>query len=323
MYDVLSIGSATRDVFLVSDQFIAIKSKKFQTGMGECVSLGSKVEVDDMVLSTGGGATNASATFSSLGLNSAIMTRIGNDASGKDVIAELNHFGVSTHLVRVVKKGQTGFSTLLTMNDGERIVLVYRGVSSSFSWSDIKQGEFKKTKWVYLTSLGGNIALSKRIIREAHKAGAKVMWNPGSRELKAGMNVLSPVLEMVDVLNMNKEEAQILTKKKTIKTIMKAMQSGENVRLITDGIAGSYAGRGKEIVHAGTTDAKSISRTGAGDAFGSGFLSGFIKTDNLDDALAIGTLNAESVIQKHGAKNGILTKWPSRSNKRKISITQV
>jgi sugar/nucleoside kinase (ribokinase family) len=320
MYDVITIGSATRDVFLISDDFVALKSKKFATGVGECVSLGSKVEIDELVLTTGGGATNAAATFGSLGFNTAVMTRVGDDPSGKDVVAELSRFGVSTHLVRAVKKGQTGFSTLLTMKDGERTVLVYRGVSASFSWSDIRQGELKKTKWVYLTSLGGNVALSKRIIRAARNAGAKVMWNPGSRELKAGMNVLSPVLDMVDVLNMNKEEAQLLTKKKTMKTMTKALHSDGMVRLITDGIGGSYAARDKSIVHAGTTNAKAISRTGAGDAFGSGFLSGLIKTDDLREALRIATLSAESVIQKHGAKNGILARWPSAAKRNKIKV---
>lgn len=93
------------------------------------------------------------------------------------------------------------------------------------------------------------------------------------------------------------------------------------IRLITDGTNGSYVWQDEQMAHAGTTGAKAISRTGAGDAFGSGFVSGLIKTENIKQAMAIGTLNAESVIQKHGAKNGLLTKWPSRLALAKIKLS--
>lgn len=311
MYDVITIGAGVRDVFLVSDAFIALKSPKFSTGVGECVALGSKIELEEIVLTTGGGATNAAATFGSLGFKTAAMCKVGNDSPGRDVKEDLKRFGVNTKLVKTVK-GETGYSTLLTMKDGERTVLVYRGVSGKFSPRDIDTKQFKKTKWVYLTSLGGNTALSKRIINAAHKAGANIMWNPGSKELKAGMEFFQPLLPKITILNMNKEEAEMLTGETTIKQMMKALHTEGTVRLITDGTKGSYAYQDGTLTHAGTTNAEAISRTGAGDAFGSGFLSGFIKTGKLKTALQIGTLNAESVIQKHGAKNGILTRWPGK-----------
>jgi sugar/nucleoside kinase (ribokinase family) len=320
MYDVITIGAGVRDVFLVSDAFIALKSDKFSTGVGECVALGSKIELEKIVLTTGGGATNAAATFGSLGFKTAAMCKVGNDSPGRDVIEDLEQFGVNTTLVKTVK-GETGYSTLLTMKDGERTVLVYRGVSGKFSPRDIDTKQFKKTKWVYLTSLGGNTTLSKRIINAAHKAGANVMWNPGSKELKAGMSFFKPLLPKITVLNMNKEEGELLTGNKKITDMMKVLQTEHTVRLITDGTNGSYAYRDGKLVHAGTTDAEAISRTGAGDAFGSGFLSGLMKTQDLGPALAIGTLNAESVIQQHGAKNGILKRWPSNKTQKLIQIT--
>ena len=90
MYDIITIGAATRDVFLVSNAFVAIKSKKFATGAGECVALGSKIEVSNLVLTTGGGATNAAATFGSLGFRTAAICRVGDDSPGKDVVEDLS-----------------------------------------------------------------------------------------------------------------------------------------------------------------------------------------------------------------------------------------
>ena len=319
MYDVITIGAGLRDVFLVSDAFVALKSKKFSTGVGECLALGTKIELENIVLTTGGGASNAAATFGSLGFKAAAMCKVGDDSPGRDVKLDLKRFGVNQRLVKTVK-GDTGYSSLLTMKDGERTVLVYRGVSAKFTPADIDWGSLESTRWVYLTSLGGNMTLTKRIIREAHKAGAKVAWNPGSRELKKGMKAIRPLLPMIDILNMNLEEAKMLTGKKDLKAIFKALHNDEMIRLVTDGTNGSYAHYNGQTVHAATTKAKAISRTGAGDAFGSGFVAGIMKTLDIGEALQIGTLNAEAVIQKHGAKNGLLTAWP---NTKKLSAIKI
>ena len=323
MHDVITIGAGLRDVFLVSDSFVALKSDQFSTGIGECVDLGSKIELNQIVLTTGGGATNAAATFGSLGFKTATITKIGDDSPGRDVLDDLKRFGVTTRLVRKIKGGETGYSTLLTMKDGERTVLVYRGVRAKVTAADIDMNALGRTKWVYLTSLGGNMALSAKIIRAAHKSGAKIMWNPGSREIKTGIKKIKSLLPLIDVLNVNREEADFLTGSRDITGICQALHSKGTVRLITDGIDGSYAHRDGWTVHAGTTGTKSISRTGAGDAFGSGFLSELIKTKDIKSALRVGTLNAESVIQKHGAKNGLLKKWPSKAQRSRIKITEL
>lgn len=318
MFDVITIGAAIRDVFLVSDKFIALKSRKFPTGAGECVALGSKIDVDELVLTTGGGATNAAVTFASLGFHAATMTRIGDDSSGKDVVDDLHARGVSTHFVRMIKNGQTGFSVLLTMKDGERTILTHRGVSASFEPKDVHWEGCKQTKWIYLTSLAGNLSLSKKVIEHASRCQIKVAWNPGKGELKHGMKMIAPLLPMVDVLLMNTEEGKLLTGKREIKTMFKLLHSEGKIRVITDGTNGSYVWRDTWMAHAGTTGAQAISRTGAGDAFGSGFVAGFMKSEDIKYALAVGTLNAESVVQQFGAKKGILKKWPSAFSIKKI-----
>lgn len=321
MHDVITIGSATRDVFLVSEQFIALKTNKVSTGTAECMALGTKIEIKDIIFTTGGGATNAAATFASLGLRTATITRVGDDSPGKDVVEDLTRFGVSTHLVRMIKGAQTAYSTLLTMEDGERTALVYRGTSGVFGARDIPTTTFDQTKWIYLTSLGGNLALSKKIIAQARKAGISVAWNPGYEELKTCLERLEDVMPLVRVLILNKEEGQLLTGKKKIEQIFKSLRAPEATRVITDGTEGSYVYRDGWMAHAGTSGARAISRTGAGDAFGSGFVASFIKTGDLKEALRVGTVNAESVVQHLGAKRGILKSWPTKQQTSRIEIT--
>lgn len=319
MLDVISIGGATRDVFLVSDEFIALKSPVSKTGVLECMNLGSKIELDHLVLTTGGGATNAAATFASLGLKVATVCKVGDDAPGRDVVETLKHDGVKTNLVQHVTNGPTGYSTILTMKSGERTVLVHRGVSSKFKNADIPWNKLK-AKWLYLTSLGGNLTLSKQIIVFAHKKGMKIAWNPGTGELKKGMSSFKSILPFVDVFNVNKEEAQLLTGERTVKAMLKALHRPEKITVITDGNKGAYADSPEGRVHVGTTKVKSISQTGAGDAFGSGFVTSLIKGKKISSAIGIGILNAESVIQSYGAKNGILSHVPSAKKIKQLPV---
>jgi sugar/nucleoside kinase (ribokinase family) len=66
---------------------------------------------------------------------------------------------------------------------------------------------------------------------------------------------------------------------------------------------------GKKRYSAGVPEAPVIDRTGAGDAFGSGFVSGFIQSNgDIEYAIQLGTANATSVVEDFGAKTGILKK---------------
>jgi sugar/nucleoside kinase (ribokinase family) len=323
-YDVITIGSATKDVFLVSKQIELIKSQRFSTGVGECVSLGSKIDVDELFVSSGGGATNAAATFSKLGYKVACITKVGDDSDGRDIKKELNSLDVETKTVITDKAERTGYSTLLTAPSGERTALVFRGVSKSFSVKDIDWDLFEQTRWVYITSLGGNVELTKRIINTCRKNGVHIAWNPGMNEIEESPDVILSMLKKdVHVFNVNREEAARLTgepQEHILKLFSKMSPDDNQIRIITDGINGAYLCNGSSCYKSGTTQVKNVSRTGAGDAFGSGVVASLMRGDAIHMALKIGTMNAQSVIKSLGAKQGIITKFPTAKQLSSIPI---
>ncbi len=204
MLSILTIGSATRDVFLLSKAFKIMPMPGSPGVMAECVTLGAKIDVDNLVLATGGGATNAAVTFARLGFAASCMARIGSDEPGDAVLKDLIANHVDTSLVSVAKKENTGYSTLLTAENGERTVLVFRGASANFSEKDVKLSKIAHNA-VYLTSLGGNVALATSVAKACKQKGAMFIWNPGMQELKAGRG-LDPVRKLVNILIVNLEE---------------------------------------------------------------------------------------------------------------------
>lgn len=321
MYDVITIGSAVYDVFLLSDRFQLLRSEAFEGGVGECVPLGGKIDVDQKIESSGGGATNAAVTFARLGFSTACICRVGDDLYGPGIVTDLGRESVDTTFIRHVPGGSTGFSALLTAAGGERSILTHRGVSADFTPADIPWDALH-ARWIYLTSLGGNIGLTERIATQAARAGAMIAWNPGRGELAAGLSAISATLAHTAVFQLNKEEAATLTHQDDPQDVRRVLVEHGlgGVLIITNGHKGTHTFFKEHAWHSNTTGVVSVSRTGAGDAFGSGVVAGLLKGLPLPEALALGTLNAESVIQQVGAKKGILKKWPGKAAMARVSI---
>jgi len=71
-------------------------------------------------------------------------------------------------------------------------------------------------------------------------------------------------------------------------------------------------------------DRKVVNATGAGDAFGSGFISGLILyKGNIKKSLQLGMLNSNSVVTSMGAKHGLLKKPPTEKELEKIKVRAI
>lgn len=325
MYDIITIGSATMDVFLISKQFKIIKSKEFKTGYGECFSHGSKIELGDIYFDTGGGSTNAAYTFRNFRLKTSIITRVGKDMAGENIKQILGQKKMHTDQIVVDKSDKTAYSTILLTQGGERTILVYRGVSDDFKKSDIKWDTLR-TKWIYLTSLGGNQAVLRSIFQNALKHNINIAWNPGSRELKMPATVLKSFIKRTKLLILNREEASALTRTNIENThdILEKLQSmTTSWWTVSDGKLGAYISDQQSIYHAPAPKVRVVNTTGAGDAFGSAVTAALIKKKSAQDALRIGSLNAGGVITEMGAKNGLLKSIPSNTQLLKIKIKEI
>lgn len=326
IFDVLTIGSATQDVFVRSKDWEEEKDPASPTGIDACFPMGAKLGIEELFIGTGGGATNAAATFGSLGLKTAAVARVGTGPIADFIREELKRFKVNTAFFQIDKKYQTGYSIILLSKEGYRSILAYRGASNylkptQFPWK--KQKTFK-TKWLYLSSFGGRTELLKPVFTYAKKQNLKVAWNPGSKELESGIKKLKPFIKQTDVFQINREESSLLTDLPPRDTDGLLEGVGDLVKdiyVLTDGKKGAYVKRGEEEYFVKTLPGKRVNTTGAGDAFCSGFVSGLLMKDDLDTAMRIAALNADGVVKEMGAKGGILKRAPSKRLLGKVKIT--
>ena len=296
--DVVSIGAATADIFITSRSF---------TLQGDHLILpnSSKNEISHQLVCSGGGATNSSVAFSRLGLHSACVSLVGPDPISTYVLNDLDHDHVTKYIARD-NHDNTDFSVILISPDGGRIVLVNRGTtrleSRHIPWTKIK-----KTSWLYLTSLEGNLNLLEKIIGFATENKIHVSLNPGSRELNQ-KKLLLPLLAHVDFLLLNKTESESLTGTTIDKASYwpKLISTGAKIVAVTHGRDGAYITDGKTNLFSPIINTKPVDETGAGDSFGSTFIAGQIHHLSLEQSLSWAIHNSASVVSQFGAKPGLL-----------------
>lgn len=301
---ILTIGKTTQDVFLTSSEFDPhAEGKVVYTHL----PLGVKMEVDDVTFATGGNAGNVAATFARQGLEVEYMWTLGHDPASETVLRDLDEEGVNTTRVVQRDKYQAGYSTILIATNGERTILNHRGVSTDKKGTDLDFDAIAEADWVYPSSLAnGGIELLRRIVDHAEKSGTKVMLNPAGPEL-ADPRRLRSLLESIEVLCVNKEEMQQLVEGDTLEELVHHALHYVPVVIVSDGPNGVVASDGKTMVRAGMyEDVKVVDRTGAGDAFASGFLSQWVKGKSLKDSIVFASANSTSVVRVIGAKPGIL-----------------
>lgn len=336
MFDVITIGTATRDVFLRSPLFKGeIKDQKELKKLGihaeeaACFGLGSKIGIEEPVIEVGGAAINAATTFARQGFKTAAFFKIGNDESGKAIINGLKKEKISS-LGLIDKKVKTAFSTILLSPDSERTILTYRGASETIKETEIPFPKLK-SKWVYMSPSNIHSNLVKKIVDHFYKSGASIAINPSNAMIKLGIKKLLPILRKTKVLILNREEASYLTKidYNNGKEIFRRMDKIiEGVFIMTDGPKGAWISDNKNLYQIKTFFSnKVIDKTGAGDAFGSGFVAGLIQkneqcikglcsVENIKYAARLASANATSAVEKIGATPGILSKKEFQTNKK-------
>lgn len=301
-FDIISLGAAVQDVFLGGK---VLTPKHEKDGWVEEFPLGAKLDLDSIEFATGGGATNAAVTFARQGMSSALMGKIGVDPAGSAVKTALMQDEVDIKFLTYSEQYKTGYSVLLLAPNGERTILTYRGASTHYELSDFKLDQ-AEADWLYLSSMSGKMEILEKIVNEAHSRGMKIACNPGKGELKYTDRLIK-LLPKMTLLNLNKEEMMMLVDSEQPEQIMRAIASFVDYAVMTDGPNGSWATDGKKLVKAGMyKDVDVADRTGAGDAFSSGFTASIARGKGIEHAVTFASANSTGVVQHIGAKKGIL-----------------
>jgi len=309
--DFLAVGDIVTDAFIklrTDEAWVETDGPKKEKEL--CMKFGDKLPYDDVVVVPAvGNSPNAAVSAHRLGLNSGVITDLGDDDFGKEQIEALKKQGINTDYVKVHEGEKSNYHYVLRYGP-ERTILV-KHTEWNYSFPHIKPAP----RYLYLSSLAENSLPYHGEIIEFLKMNpdTKLAFQPGTFQMKLGREKLGELYELAELFFCNKEEAQKIleTNEDDIKELLKKMCSiGPSIVVITDGPNGSYAFDGSEgwFINMYPDPSDPVDRTGAGDSFASTFTSALALGKTIPEALQWGPINSMSVVQKIGAQEGLLSK---------------
>jgi ribokinase len=330
--DLLTVGDVNLDVFvtpLESEAECRLDSKESFI----CFSYGDKIPVKNLEFCVGGNAANNAVGVKRLGLSPQLVLTLGDDEIGNMIVDRLGKDDLDeTYIFRQAATG-SNYNTVVNYS-GERTIFTYHA-PRSYEFPTI----YPRVSWVYLTSMGESFRpfYVHFIDWLAKNPDVKVVYNPGSWQLRLPEDGIDNVLPHVYMIYVNRKEAEKITgfgpsedKEKELLTALG--KKGPKICVVTDGGDGSYAydasNQGIKFYKCGVLPVDSFERTGAGDAFGSGCLSAIIKGKDINEALMWGTVNSASVIGYVGAQKGLLTEkdipvWLERARSSGVKVEEM
>ncbi len=310
-FDVISVGD------IVSDAFIKLKedfsfSYKDENGMNVlAMELGSKLPFDHAEIKEAvGNAPNAAVSFSRLGLKSGLVSNVGGDTAGRDMINKLHSENVDSRFVRINPDNKSNYHYVLWYKE-ERTILI-KHEEYDYHWPEFKESDLPG--WVYFSSISENaMEMHDEMATwfEQHPE-VRLAFQPGTFQIAAGVERLSRLYKETDILLLNREEAVQVTggnHEDIHELLTKMHELGPKVVCLTDGPDGAYASDGENRfkMPAYPDPAPPLERTGAGDAFSSAFVAAIIKGASVESALQWAPINSMNVVQHVGAQEGLLS----------------
>ncbi len=320
MFDVITIGSATRDAFFKVN-FDTVRWPKTPSKKAYALPVGEKLEVKSTLFTIGGNSANVSVTFARQGWRTACVAKVGCDVSGEEIRRRLVREGVDARYMSCTTKAPTAYSVLLAQG-GERTILGYHGASDLFSIDDVELPRLM-ARWWYVSLAGESHTMFPALVRYAKKNNISLAFNPSGHHLRHKREEIIRLLKDMSFLVLNDEEAAILTGipwKKEKEIFKKLDEWVPGILAVTSGRGGVTVSDGERVYKAGIfREKKLVDRTGAGDAFGAGFVAGLLKSEKLKMknekfsekdicyAIRLASANATANVEEFGATEGTLT----------------
>lgn len=291
MQDILFAGELNVDVIV--------------SGLRQAPIFGKEILCQGYRELPGSSTGNSACTAASLGLKTAVFSRLGMDRFGDMMLAALEKYGIDTHLIDRSNQYRTGVTVSLS-NDRDRAMVTYCGDTvNAFEASEIPL-EAAKARHVHMPSfyLQPKVARGlKEVYARAHAMGMTTSLDAGWDELGRWHDHLDDVLAHTDFFFPNESEAAAITgETEAERAAVRLAALGCNAVVKCGGRGSWYCARGAVSADFYPAyETRVLDTTGAGDSFNAGFLYARLKGWDIPDCMRLGNAVGALSVQREGS----------------------
>ncbi len=260
----------------------------------------------------GGSCANTLVGLASLGVDSALVTALGEDEAGAFFGESLSEAGVTVITPDRGFNEGTGRCMVLVTPDAERTMMTYLGASVELAPDDLPTTIFTSARLLYVESYLFDVEqLAEGLpaaIRQIRRMGVKVALSlSDTTVVQRHRRLLEKLIASdVDIVFANGDEGAALTGLGDAVSVIESLRKWGVSGALTVGSRGAFAfNREGVIFQEPPTLGEVRDTTGAGDLFAAGFLAGQIRDLDLATSLSVGQLAAVEVVGHTGARPAI------------------
>lgn len=331
---IVCIGSSSVDIFFPTEEGMITDTPDDLTSQKKfSFELGAKYQIEDRYEFLGGCAANVAVGLSRLGIEVSCYSRIGKDYLGNMIEHMLKKEGIDTSLIQYDERYKSDLSAIIVdKRSGEHTIFFNRDANEKLN---IYCDEFFGFDWMFISALNGDWKGNlEKMLDYCRKNGTKIILNPGQRNLKDDCGKVVEAVKQTEVLILNKDEALEIVMFENKNCIKKELESeeflmeklkdlGPKIVVLTDGARGAWVYDGESFLFTETLGKNPVETTGAGDAFSSGFISAYLKGEDVEECLRWGIANSGNSLNFYGAIEGLLREEEIKKEKNKAEIKKL
>lgn len=254
---------------------------------------------------TGGGkGANQAVALARLGVETALIGRVGDDNFGTTLIENLTKNGVQTEKIKVDNRASTGIAMITVEESGENQIIIVSGANGKMDDSDLSiLRELLPFSSYLLLQLEIPLPVVVKAIAIAQSLSIPVILDPAPahqlpEEIYPSINIITPnLIEISQLANFS-----VKTIKDVEKAALKLLNKGVENVIVTMGKEGVFCLNKEEKFLVLALDVNVVDTVAAGDAFNAGLTTALIEGHSLKEAVKWGVIVASLSIIKTGAQ---------------------
>jgi len=248
----------------------------------------------------GGSAANFATQSARLGVKTMLVSCVGDDEYGQLAVKDIAKTGVDTSCILVLENQPTGIFVNMYDTKGERIVVVEPGANRFLEKRVFEEENLLDAQLIHVA--GAFPMLIERVAEVTTSYGMILSLDPG----RAGINFdYDKILKRTDLLFLNQEELKEYFKVNPNESALRAFaKTFPGIVVLKMGEKGAIATDGFEYCTSEVFEVPVVDTLGAGDSFAAGFVTAWMRSERIEQALNIANAVAALTITRTGAQNG-------------------